>query len=77
MTFNFNYAELLGREMQKDRMREAEKERLIKQVAGLNPPMTGKLFVIMRSRWSRFWIKKFKKIGFIPVSQVPKNSHSL
>ena len=74
MTFNPSYAELLGKELQRDRMREAQRERLIRKSAGWNPGLVGKLLIIMRSYWSRFWNRLFKKMGYIPISSLPKDS---
>jgi len=77
MTFNANYAELLGRELQRNRMREAEKERLIRKASALNPPLSRKLNLILRSRWQNYWSRKAKKKKYIPIHQVSKKSPSL
>jgi len=77
MTFNPNYAELLGRELQRDRMREAERERLIKQVSGWNPGLIGKVLIILQERWSKFWSRVIGRKTYIPISRIPKNSPSL
>jgi len=77
MTFNPSYAELLGKELQRDRMREAERERLITQATACNPPLSRKLSVILRSRWQNFWTSTGKDKKYPPISQVPKSSHSL
>ena len=77
MTFNPSYAELLGRELQKDRMREAERQRLIDQAVGWNPGPIGKLLIIIRSRWSKFRKPDFVKIGYVPITKLPKKSPSL
>ena len=69
--------ELISRELHSDRMREAEKHRLIKQAAGWNPPPTIKLLVIIRSRWNNFWSRLFSRKRYIPISREPKNSPSL
>jgi len=77
MTFNPSYAELLGKEMQMQRMREAKRERLIRQVSGWKPSSAKKLFIIVRSRWSNYWSRVIRKKGNIPISRIPKNSPSL
>ena len=77
MTFNSNYAELLGRELQRDRMQEAERERLIKQVSGWNPSHAEKTLIILQDRWSRFWSRVTGRKSYIPISQVPKKSPSI
>jgi hypothetical protein len=77
MTINFYNPQILGRELQRDRMREAEQERLIKQVSGWNPSTTAKLFPIVGSYWKNFWSRVFRKGVYIPLSQLPKNSTSL
>lgn len=77
MTFNANYAELLGRELQRNRMREAEKERLIRKASAWNPPLSRKLSLILSSRWQNYWSRKAKQKKFIPMHQVPKKSPSL
>jgi len=77
MTINPSITELISRELHSDRMREAEKHRLIKQAAGGNPPPTVKLLVIIRSRWNNFWSGLFNKKRYIPISREPKKSPSL
>jgi len=77
MTFNPSYAELLGKELQKERMREAEKERLIRKATAWSPSVTRKIAVILRTRWQEFWAGRRKDRQYLPVSQVPKNSPSL
>ena len=77
MTFNPNYAELLGKELQMQRMREAEKERLIRKATASNPPLSRKIFVILRTRWQEYWTRQRKIRRFIPISRVPKKSPSL
>lgn len=76
MIINPNIVELVSRELHSDRMREAEKHRLIKQTAGWNPSPTRKLLVIIRSRWNNFRSQLFSRKKYIPVSRVPKNSTS-
>jgi len=71
MTFNPSYAELLGLELQRDRMREAEKERLIRQVSGWQPSTAEKLFIITRSYWKDLWSRIGKKRIYLPVNQQP------
>jgi len=77
MTINFYNAEMLGKELQKDRLWEAEHERLIKVAAGWNPSPAKKLLLIFRTRLNDLSPQVFKKKGFIPLSQVPKNSPSM
>ena len=75
MTFNPGYAELLGKELGRQRMREAEKERLVREASRHEPSLAKKILVIMRSRWSDFWGGDTHK--YPPISQVPKNSTTL
>ena len=77
MTFNPSYAELLGKELQMQRMREAEKERLIWKATAWNPPLSRKISVIIRTRWQEYWTRRRKIRRIIPISQVTKNSPSL
>jgi len=77
LIFNPDYFELQGRELRKDRMREAETERLIKLVSGCNPPFTRKLMVILQSRWKECRIRVFPKRGFDSIAHLPKKSPSL
>ena len=77
MTFKFNYAELLGRELQRDRMQEAERERLIKRVSGWNPSLAEIILINLEDRWSRFWSRVTGRKSYIPISQVPKKSSSI
>ena len=76
-TINPSYYDYLGQELRKDRMREAEKERIIREVRGWNPPFYKRLWIIIKSRFSgeRQVIKK--QITYPPVSQMPKESPSL
>ena len=77
MTFNPSYADLLGKELQMQRMREAEKERLIQKATAWNPPLSRKISVILRTRWQESWTDKRKAGRYMPVSHVPKKSPSL
>ena len=77
MTFNPSYVELLGKELQMQRMREAEKERLIRKATAWNPPLSRKLLVIIRSRWHDFWMGRQENRQYSPISHVPKNSTSI
>lgn len=76
MTFNPGYAELLGKELQRNRMREAERERLVRKAAAWNTPISRKLYVILRSHWKEFWSKAGRDSKYIPISPVPKKSTS-
>ncbi|TFG49800.1 MAG: hypothetical protein E4H33_01530 [Anaerolineales bacterium] len=77
MTFNPSYAELLGKELQRNRMHEAERERLIRKAAAWNPSLSRKLSVIFRSYWDEFWSNEKRGSKYIPISHVPKKSPSL
>ena len=55
MTLYPNHAELLGREMQRVRLEEAERQRLIRTVVLANPTWERKIWLILRYRWSYFW----------------------
>lgn len=77
MTFNPSYADLLGKELQMQRMREAEKERLIRKATAWNPPLPRKISVILLSRWQELWARRRKIRQYIPISRVPKKSPSL
>jgi len=77
MTFNLSFEELLGKELQMQRMREAEKERMIRNAKALNPPLSRKIYVVLRTRWQEYWTGKRKSGRYIPISHVPKKSPSL
>jgi len=77
MTFNPSYEELLGKELQMQRMREAEKKRLIRKATAWNPPFSRKISVILRTRWQEFWTRRRRTRRYIPVSSLPKKSPSL
>ena len=77
MTFNPSYAELLGKELQIQRMREAEKERLVRKATAWNPNLSRKISVILRTRWQEYRTRLRKDRRYIPVSRVPKKSTSL
>jgi len=76
MTFNPGYAELLGKELEMQRMREAEKERLIRKATTWNPLLSRKLYVILRTRWQGYWSGKRKPKRYLPISRLLKNSTS-
>jgi len=76
MTFNPNFAELLGKELQMQRMREADHERLVRKATTWNPPLSRKIFVIFCSRWQEFWASRREDRQYTPISKVPKSSTS-
>jgi len=77
MTFNPNYAELLGRELHKIRIEEAAQQRLIRQATLANPSGARKIWLIFRSRWQSFWYRKPAQKPYLPVSKIPGKSTSL
>jgi hypothetical protein len=77
MNTNLFQAELHGRALRNDRMREAKDWRLVKEGATWNPSPLRKLFIILRTHWKSFWSKVFRKREYIPISQAPKESPSL
>jgi hypothetical protein len=78
MTLNPSYLQLLGRELQRDRMREAEKERLINQAIGRNPSRPGrKIMSMLSSNWKAFWNRIFRKREYMPLSEMPEKSPSI
>jgi len=77
MTINLSSADLLAREMGNDRLREADKLRLIRSAGTWNPSTLRKIILILHSRWNEFWSGVFRKRGYIPISQTPKESPSL
>jgi hypothetical protein len=77
MTFNPSYAELLGKELQRERLREAERERLIKEIAGSNPALRGFLLINLQSRWNEYWSKVSRNKTFVSITKTPKNSPSI
>jgi hypothetical protein len=70
MTFNPGYAESLGKELQRNRMREAERERLIHKATAWNPPLSHKIYVILRSHWEDLWQAK----RYPPITHTPNKS---
>lgn len=77
MTFNPNYAELLGRELQRDRMQEAQKARLVRTASLANPSNGFKVWLIIRDRWQKFWNPDFEIHPRRPIAGTPKRSPSL
>lgn len=77
MTFNPGYAEFLGKELQRNRMHEAEKERLIRKATAWEPSLWRKLSVILHRRWEYLGARSERREKYLPVSHLPKNSHSL
>jgi hypothetical protein len=71
MTYSLDYAERMGREILQERRREAERERLIRQVTGWNPPLHKKLWLIIQSRWGNRKIRGSQG-GSLPVPQAPE-----
>lgn len=77
MTYNYNYAELLGRELIKERRREAERERLLRSLTPANPSIFKKIWYILRSRWQERRHTGIGKQGRTSISPLPKSSPSL
>lgn len=77
MTFNPNYAELLGRELQRDRLREASRERLIRSMTPANPSSLTKVWSILRNRGRDLGRQIFKPGQIYPATRLPEDSHSL
>lgn len=77
MTINPSYADLFAREMGNERLREAEKLRLIRSASSWNPSTIRKTFLIIQTHWKEFWSGVFNKRGYIPISQTQKESPSL
>lgn len=77
MAYNYSYAELLGQEMLRQRRREAEKERLIRQVTRRDSAQAGRFRQAIRSRLNALRPLVLKKRGYIQISGVPKNSTSV
>ena len=77
MTFNPGYAEILGRELQRARLKEAEQQRLIRTATLAGPSRARKIWLILRDRWQTTWTRKSDRKIYPPISHVPKNSTSL
>ena len=77
MTLYPNHAEFFGREMQRVRLEEAERQRLIRTATLANPTWERKIWLTLRYRWSSFWNRYRNRKVYHPVSTVPRNSHSL
>jgi hypothetical protein len=78
MTLNPTYAELLGKELQRDRLREAEKERLINLAINRNPIRPGrKVLATLSSNWRAFWKRIIRKRDYMPLSEMPEKSPSI
>lgn len=77
MTFNPSYADLLGKELQMQRTREAERERLIRRATAWNPSLSRKISAILRTRWRHFWDTRRKTNQYQTISHIPKKSPSL
>lgn len=71
MTFNASYAEILGRELQRDRLREARKERLIRTATLANPPTARKIWLILKTRWQVFWNEWVRPRKTYPEGRLP------
>lgn len=77
MTFNPSYAELMGREMQKIRLKEAERERLINTYTLANPSTARKIWLLFLDRWQGIWNRKRGQKNYLPISKMEGKSPSL
>lgn len=76
MSYIPSNAELMGREMLRVRLQEAEKQRLIRIAALANLPETRKTWPVLRDRWLSFWNRNQDR-KIYPISSVPGKSHSI
>ncbi len=76
MSYIPSNAELMGREMLRVRLQEAEKQRLIRIAALANLPETRKTWSVLRNRWFSFWNRNQDR-KIYPISSVTGNSHSI
>ncbi len=76
MSYYPSNAELMGREMLRVRLQEADKQRLIRIAALANLPRTKKPRLALRDRWFSFWNRKEDR-KIYPISSVPGQSHSI
>ena len=76
MTYIPSNAELMGREMLRVRLQEAEKQRLVRIAALANLPKTRKPWWALRDRWISFWNRNENR-KIYPISSVPGQSHSI
>jgi hypothetical protein len=74
MTYSLDYAERMGREILQERRREAERERLIRQVSSWNPPLYKKLWLVIQSRWEKRKTPGAQRVS-PPIPRVP-DAHS-
>ena len=77
MTFNPSYAEMMGREMQKIRLKEAERERLINSFTLANPSTARKIWLLFLDRWGNIWNRKRNQRNYLPISGMEGKSPSL
>lgn len=77
MTFNPSYAELMGREQYRIRLKEAERARLINTMTLANPSTAKKIWLILRDRWTNLWGRSHTQKRYHPVSGMEGKSHSL
>ncbi len=77
MVSNPLYLMMLSQELQRQRMREADHERLIRQVTRWEPSLAHKILVILRARWSDLWDGEDRSRRYPPISQTPSKSTSL
>ena len=77
MTFNLCHAELLGRELQRERLREAERERLIYQITGSKSALHGLLRSNLHSQWNEYWSSVSGNKTDISLTKTPKRSSSI
>jgi hypothetical protein len=77
MSLNFNSDLMLSQELQRDRMREAEQERLVRKVTTGQPSLARKLYVILRCRLDELFSGRDSGKHYPPITQLSKNSPNL
>ena len=76
MTINPSYADIIAREMGRDRQRDTEQWKLIQLVMKSKPSKIQGWLKAAKIRWQTFISNLKGKRGYIPISQTPKESPS-
>ena len=70
--------ELLGKELHRDRLSEAENEHLVNLATGRTPIRPGrKVLLILSSNWRAFWNRILRNSDHIPISGTPEKTLSM
>lgn len=77
MTINPMYLNLYSEQLQKMRLEEAARQRLIRTATLGNPSGVRKIWLILRDRWGNLWNRKRDQKTYTIFPPVPGKSPSM